>query len=226
MAITYAAFLTQVRNYTEVDDQVLTDTILNQFIRNVELDIAAKVDYDDLRKYVDSTFTINNKYISIPADLIIARAFFVATSGTLATGTVAYLEKRDQTFVREYNSTNATGVPKYYAQFDDFTVIVAPTPNQAYPVQLEYIADAPHFSATNNTFVSTYYENMLLYGVLAEAFSYLKGPMDMYNLYKTKYDEELQTFALIQMGRRRRGEYDDGVPRIKINSPSPRSIEP
>ena len=75
MAITYAAFLTQVRNYTEVDDQVLTDTILNQFIRNVELDIAAKVDYDDLRKYVDSTFTINNKYISIPADLIIARAF-------------------------------------------------------------------------------------------------------------------------------------------------------
>jgi hypothetical protein len=28
------------------------------------------------------------------------------------------------------------------------------------------------------------------------------------------------------MGRRRRGEYDDGVPRIKINSPSPRSIEP
>ena len=82
MAITYAAFLTQVRNYTEVDDQVLTDTILNQFIRNVELDIAAKVDYDDLRKYVDSTFTINNKYISIPADLIIARAFFVATSGT------------------------------------------------------------------------------------------------------------------------------------------------
>ena len=117
-------------------------------------------------------------------------------------------------------------MPKYYAQFDDFTVIVAPTPNQAYPVQLEYIADAPHFSATNNTFISTYYENMLLYGVLTEAFSYLKGPMDMYNLYKTKYDEELQTFALIQMGRRRRGEYDDGVPRIKINSPSPRSIEP
>jgi hypothetical protein len=45
--------------------------------------------------------------------------------------------------------------------------------------------------------------------------------MDMYNLYKTKYDEEIQAFALQQMGRRRRGEYDDGVPRIKVPSPSP-----
>jgi hypothetical protein len=62
---------------------------------------------------------------------------------------------------------------------------------------------------------------MLLYGVLAEAFSYLKGPQDMYNLYKSKYDEEVQAFAVQQMGRRRRGEYDQGVPRIKVESPSP-----
>jgi len=57
MAITYSNFLTQVRNYTEVDSSVLTDSILDQFIRNTELDIAGKVDYDDLRKYSTSTFT-------------------------------------------------------------------------------------------------------------------------------------------------------------------------
>jgi hypothetical protein len=45
--------------------------------------------------------------------------------------------------------------------------------------------------------------------------------MDMYNLYKTKYDTSVQSFALQQMGRRRREEYADGVPRIKIDSPSP-----
>ena len=32
MAITYAAFLTQIRNYTEVDSNVLTDTLIDQFI--------------------------------------------------------------------------------------------------------------------------------------------------------------------------------------------------
>ena len=48
MAITHANFLTQVRNYTEVDSNVLTDAIIQEFIRNVELDVAGKVDYDDL----------------------------------------------------------------------------------------------------------------------------------------------------------------------------------
>jgi len=226
MAITYASFLTQIRNYTEVDSNVLTDSLIDQFIRNVEIDVADKIDYDDLRKYADSAFTANNKYLAMPADCLIPRALFVATSGTLAAGTVEYLEKRDQTFMREYNNTSSTGVPKYWANWDDFTIIVAPRPSSAFPVQLEYIKDPPHFTSTNNTYLSTYFENILLYGVLGEAFSYLKGPMDLYNLNKTKYDEELQTFALQQMGRRRRGEYDDGVPRIKINSPSPRSIEP
>ena len=68
MAITHSAFLTQVRNYTETDSNVLTDTILDQFIRNVELEIAGQVDYDDLRKYATSTFTAGNRAVSIPAD--------------------------------------------------------------------------------------------------------------------------------------------------------------
>ncbi len=50
MAVTHSNFLTQVRNYTEVDSNVLTDAIIQDFIRSVELDIAGKVDNDDLRK--------------------------------------------------------------------------------------------------------------------------------------------------------------------------------
>ena len=46
MAVTYANFLTQVRNYTEVDSNVLSDSIIQEFIRSVELDVAGKVDYD------------------------------------------------------------------------------------------------------------------------------------------------------------------------------------
>jgi hypothetical protein len=221
MAITYSNFLTQVRSYTEVDSNVLTDTLLDQFITNIELDISLKVDYDDLRKYADSAFVANNKYLNIPSDLLVARALFVATTGTLATGTVQYMEKRDQTFLREFNTTNATGVPKYFGNWDDFTIIVAPTPDSNYPVQLEYIKQPPHFNSTNNTYLSEYQQQTLLYGVLTECFSYLKGPVDMYNLYKNKYDEAVQAFAIQQMGRRRRGEYDNGVPRIKVESPSP-----
>ena len=65
MAISYSDFLTQVRNYTEVGSNVLTDSQIDQFIRNVELDVAGKVDYDDLRKYATSTFNANNRAVTL-----------------------------------------------------------------------------------------------------------------------------------------------------------------
>ena len=74
MAITHSSFLTQVRNYTEVDANVLTDAIIQDFIRSVELDVAGKVDYDDLRKYSTSNFTADNRYVSLPSDLTIIRS--------------------------------------------------------------------------------------------------------------------------------------------------------
>ena len=50
MAISHSDFLTQVRDYTEVGSSVLSDSIIQNFIRSVELDVAGKVDYDDFRK--------------------------------------------------------------------------------------------------------------------------------------------------------------------------------
>ena len=66
MAITYSDFLTQVRNYTEVDSNVLSDSLLDKFIRNTELDIAGAVDYDDISKYSTSNFTVGTRYVSLP----------------------------------------------------------------------------------------------------------------------------------------------------------------
>jgi len=217
MAISYSNFLTQVRSYTEVDSNVLTDTLLDQFIRNTELDVAGKVDYDDLRKYATSNFVSGKRYLNRPGDEIIIRSLQVIDGS----GNRTFLEKRDTSFISEYNNDGSTGLPKYYANWNENTFLVAPTPDQAYQVQLNYIIDPPHFTSTNNTFLAQYQDALLLYGVLTEAFSYLKGPADMYNLYKSKYDESMQAFALQQMGRRRRGEYDDGVPRVKVPSPSP-----
>jgi len=220
MAISYSNFLTQVRNYTEVDSNVLSDTLIAQFIRNTELGIAGAVDYDETRKYATSSFTADKRYLIMPSDFLIIRSLQVFST-TDQTGTRNFMEKRDTSFISEYNSSGATGIPKYYANWDDNNVVVAPTPDQAYAVQLNYIIDPPEFTSTNPTYLSQYQESLLLHGVLTEAFSYLKGPMDMYKLYKDKYNEEIQAFALQQMGRRRRAEFDDGVPRIQVPSPSP-----
>ena len=219
MAISYTDFLTQVRDYTEVDSNVLTDTLLDQFITNVELDVAGKVDYDDLRKYSTSSFIDGQRYLSMPSDLIVLRSV-----QTILSGDRTFLEKRDVSFISEYNNDGATGVPLYYANWDENNIVVAPTPDAttaAGEVQINYIIYPPHFTSSNTTYLSTNQQQLLLFGALTECFSYLKGPADMYKLYSDKYNEQMQQFALQQMGRRRRDEYTDGVPRVKVPSPSP-----
>jgi hypothetical protein len=215
MSITHTAFLTQVRNYTEVDSNVLSDTILDQFIRNIELDIAGKVDYDDIRKYVTAV-SGTARYLNVPDDCISIRSVQIISSSTRD-----FLEKRDTSFIAEYNPGDSTGQPKYYANWDDKNIVFAPIPDQAYEIQMNYIRDPEHFDSATTTFLSNHQENLLLYGVLVESFSYLKGPMDMYKLYQDKYNEEIQAFMLTQMGKRRRADYDDGVMRLPVQSPSP-----
>jgi hypothetical protein len=223
MAITHSDFLTQVRNYTEVSSNVLTDAIIQDFIRSVELDVAGKVDYDDLRKYASSNFTAGNRYVSLPNDAIIIRSVQIIDSSNNRT----FLEKRDTSFISEFAPNDSTtGTPKYYANWEDnvqqgAVILVAPTPANADTIQINYIKSPPEFTSTTNTYLSTNQESMLLHGVLTEAYSFLKGPDNLYNLYQTKYTEEVQNFALQQMGRRRRGEYSDGVPRVVVPSPSP-----
>ena len=76
-------------------------------------------------------------------------------------------------------------------------------------------------SANTTTFLSLNFGNGLLYACLVEAFSYLKGPMDMLQLYEKKYQTEIQKFGAEQLGRRRRDDYTDNEPRIPVPAQTP-----
>ena len=220
MAYTLTNLQDDIRNYTEVDDSVLNTGILNTIIKNAENRIYRDADSDDNRFYATSNLQAGNRYVTIPSDLRFIR-YAQLTDGS---GNQTFLEKRDTSFISEYNNDGATGSPLYYANWDENNFLVAPTPDAtaaAGQVQINYIKYPPHFTSSNTTYLSTYQQSLLLYGVLVESFAYLKGPADMYKLYSDKYNEQIQSFALQQMGRRRRDEYTDGVPRVKVPSPSP-----
>ena len=215
--MTYAELVTKIRDYTEVDSTVLTSTIVDGFIRDAEFRIFREVDADYARVYATSNFTSGNRYILLPTDTHIVRSVQVINGSTRT-----FLDKRDTSFISEYNNDGTTGEPKYYANWDDDNIVVAPTPDSNYEIQLNYIPSPPALSSSNTqTDLSKQAPDVLLYACLVEAYGYLKGPADMYNLYQNRYNEAIQSYALEQMGRRRRDEYTDGVPRVKIPSPSP-----
>ena len=76
-------------------------------------------------------------------------------------------------------------------------------------------------SSNTTTWVGNNAPTLLLYGCLVEAFKYLKGPVEMLQLYEQSYTKALQELGVEQQGRRRRDEYMHGVPRIPIESPNP-----
>ena len=226
----YSELLDNVRNYTEVTSDVLSNSVINVFITNVENKIARQMDSDDQRRYATTTFEANNAFLDVSGPeggFRFARGLqLVETDGTRT-----WLDQRDATFMDEYSpersttDTNFTGKPKYWGNRDATTLIVAPTPNAAYTVEMWYDETPERLGngssgTTTTTFISNNAPEVLLYGTISEAYSYLKNLQDM-QLYEGKYQVALQDFAQEQMGRKRRDEYQNGVLRIPIKSLTP-----
>ena len=227
---TYATLTTAILNYTEVGTSVLSSTITNQFIDNAETRIMRDVPIDSHRTSATDNMVANQEHVNVPAGALFVRGVQVADATSSLTNPI-WLEKKDVTYLAEYNNPASTARPKYYAMKGGATgvtnttsggVLLSPIPNTTYVYKIHYNARPTGLSASTTTnYISLNFPNGLLYACLVEAFSYLKGPVDMLQLYDGKYKEETQKFALEQTGRRRRDDYTDGTIRTKIDSATP-----
>ena len=226
MAYTLSNLQTDIRNYTEVNDTVLTDAIVNTFIVNAENKIYREADSDDNRFYATSTLITGNRYVTIPSDLRVIR-YIQLKNTNVNPNTQTFLEKKDPSYMATYYDTPSTseGIPKYYANWDANFWVVAPTPDAQYEITMAYIKQPTSLTdssvSTTGTYLSNKYQALLLYASLINAYGYLKGPVDMLQYYQGAYKEALQTYAIEQQGRRRRDEYQDGVIRTPLKSPFP-----
>ena len=214
--MTYTELLQKIKDYTEVDSNVFTSTILDGIIENAEFRILRDIDSDSNRRYDTANLITSDRFINRPAGLLIVRsAQIVDSQGSSQPNNREFLQYRDTSFMSEFNPTESTGVPKYYSLWDEEKIVVAPTPDATYTIQLNYILKDPGLSSTNTTtYISLNFPNGLLYACLIEAYGFLKGPQDLLQLYEGKYKQVVEGFSIEQMGRRRRDEYQSGVPRI------------
>ena len=223
MAYTFANLKDDIRNYTEVDSGVLSDSVLTTIIKNAENRIYRDSDSDDNRFYATSDLATGNRYVTIPSDLRFIRYVQLTDSS----GNQVFLEKRDTSFMAEYYNTPGTqsGLPKYYANWDANFWVVAPTPDSTYQITLAYVKQPDTITSgtpsTTGTYISNKYQDLLLYACLVEAYGYLKGPADMLQYYEASFRRAMQSYAIEQQGRRRRDEYQDGAIRTPLKSESP-----
>ena len=228
--ISYTDLKTQIRNYTEVSSTVLSDSIIENIVLNAEYRIARDVPIDAYKAITTGNLVTNQDYVNLPAGALFVRGVQVYTSTSVTTGANVWLEKKDVSYLEEYIAANTdTGTPKYYAMKGGGTgdtsttsgaILLAPVPNSTYEYQIHYNVMPTKLEASSNetSYISLNFPNGLLYCCLSEAYAFLKGPMDMLQLYEGKYKEAVQTFAAEQIGRRRRDDYTDGAVRIPIQS--------
>ena len=229
--ISFTDLRTQIRSYTEVSSTVLSDSVLENIVLNAEYRIFRDLPLDAYRKTATDNFVANQEHANLPAGALVVRGVQVADGTSTLTNPI-WLEKRDITFLDEFNGARATGRPKYYAMKGGATgntsstsgaILLAPVPDSTYEYQIHYNAIPSKLEATDNetSFISLNFPNGLLYACLVEAYGYLKGPADMLQLYEQKYKQEVERFGGEQLGSRKRDDYADGTIRIPVNSPTP-----
>jgi hypothetical protein len=232
--LSYSGLVTQIRNYTETDSNVLTTDILESIILNAQYRIFRDVPIDADRKQQTGNLVTGQETINAPAGAVFIRAIQVYDSTSATTGANVFLEKKDVTYLQEYVSSTESakrGQPKYYAMFGGATgesdttsgrMMFAPVPDSTYKFRVHYnVAPATLESGNITNYISLNFPNGLLYCCLSETYGFLKGPIDMLTLYENKYKQEVQKFANEQVGRRRRDDYTDGAVRIPVTSANP-----
>jgi hypothetical protein len=215
--MTYNELVDNIRAYTEIDANAMSNSNINTFILMTENRILRDIDLDVFKLESYANMTQGNKFLSAPSDILTHRYMMIQSTDNI------FLEFRDTSFMKEYwPDGSVQGKPKYYSVWDQNTFYIAPTPDQNYYVELGYIYKPAQLSSTNQTtWVSINAPEALLYGCLAQAYSFTKGPGDMLQYFDNAYKQAIQGLGIEQQGRRRRDESRDGMARIYLKSDSP-----
>lgn len=214
MAFTYATLVDTIYGYLQTSSDGVSTADINTIIRQAEQRIYYDVQIPVLKKNVTGTLTSGNRYLTTPGDYLATYSIAVNNNNVYE-----YLLPKEVAFLREaYPSTTTTGVPRYYAIFDNDTFLIAPPPDSNYEVELHYFYEPPSIvDQPTGTWLSENAENALLYGCLFEAYTYLKGEPDLVSLYATRYKEAIDALKVIGEGRNRSDTYRNSEQRIAPN---------
>ena len=198
---------------------VSATTQINMFITQAEQRIYNSVQFPSLRKNVTGTTTTSNKYLSCPDDFLATYSMAVVD----ATGAYEYLLNKDVNFIRQaYPTPTDTAIPKYYALFgptvaasvisNELSFILGPTPDAGYTVELHYYyyPESITTASSGQTWLGDNFDTVLLYGALVEAYTFMKGEVDIITGYDMKYKEALALAKRLGDGMERQDAYRSG----------------
>jgi hypothetical protein len=211
--VNYSQLTTLIQDYCESTEQSFVANIPT-FVQLAEERIYNTVQLPAIRKNVTGSTSNGNQYLSLPSDWLSTFSMAVIDP---TTQDYEYLLNKDVNYIRAaYPPPTSTGKPAYYAIFDDTTMLLGPTPDAAYTIELHYYYYPTSIVNSGTSWLGNNFETVLLYGSLREAYTYLKGSEDMMNYYEQKYQESLGQLKRLGDGLDRQDAYRSGQVRVPV----------
>jgi hypothetical protein len=205
MSWTYSNLKTAIQDYLESTETSFVSNIDN-FITTTEERILKGVQLDVFKKNVTGTSTPTSPYLASPGDFLAPFSLAVLD----ASSNYNYLLLKQVSFIRDFTpNASTTGTPKYYAEFDQNSFILAPTPASNLTFELHYFYNPPSLTSagdTGTTWLSENAPNALLYGSLVEACTYLKN-YEVTPFYEQKFQEALLGLKNLGEAKSTRDQY-------------------
>jgi hypothetical protein len=197
------------------------------FIEQAEQKIYNTVQLPSLRRNSTATLTPSNKYLSTPVDFLSVFSLAVVD----LTGRYEYLLNKDVNFIRQaYPNPLSTAIPKYYAIFgptttggnppeatNELSIILGPTPDAAYNVELHYFYYPESIVTSGNSWLGDNFDSALLNGALIEAIRFIKGEPDMVAMYEKLYLQAIMLLKQLGDGKLRQDAYRSGQYRSSVS---------
>tara|TARA_R100001086_G_scaffold207585_1_gene123407 strand:- start:58 stop:708 length:651 start_codon:yes stop_codon:yes gene_type:complete len=205
MSFTYSQLKTAIQDYVESTETSFV-TNLNNFIETAEERILKNVQLDEFRKNVEGEVSTSSPYLTTPDDFLAPFSLAVIDSSS----NYNFLLLKQVSFIRDFTpNASTTGTPKYYAEFDDDTFIIAPSPSSDFKVELHYYFRPNSLTSAGDsgtTWLSTNAPNAILYGSLVEACTYLKN-YEAIPVYESKFQEALLGLKNLGEAKSTRDQY-------------------
>lgn len=206
----YATLVALLQDYTQNSSTEFVAAI-PQIVRLAEDRIYQSVQIPVLKNNATSNFVLGNKYLACPTDFLAAYSMAVKS----ASGVYSYMLEKEVGYINEvFPNPAATGVPRYYALFNEATFVVAPTPNDFLEVELHYFYEPASIVDSGTSWLGDNTESVLFYGALSEAYTYMKGDADLQTLYRQRYEESLSRLKNLGEGLDKRDNFRLDMPRL------------
>lgn len=183
----YAELVDAIKEGCEYEEADFVAAIPD-FVRRAEERILFDIDLPAFQQTDSTNTTLSNRFLSTPAGYLYAS--YLIVNGRLL------LPKQVDWIAECYPVGTASGAPIYYAQWDENSLVLGPTPAAAYAAELRYCRLPDSIVTENTTWLGDNAHRALLYASLVEAGIYMRQDASVLEALNKSYESALQGLTI------------------------------